>query len=256
MPVKVQPEPAIPSSQDLADRVLALRGRQYLGYLDGSAGREHYFAAEVEGDAQPPPGMAFMSLRALFGRLTERFLGVAGRAIQIVEWDRTHQYCGRCGVAVEQVPHERAKRCPQCHLTTYPRLSPAIIVRVLRRSTSGQAEILLAHNRRQPPGFYSVLAGFVEPGETLEECVRREIREEVGLEVTDLKYFVSQPWPFPHSLMIAFTAEHRSGEITLEDHELEDANWYRPDDLPQLPPPASIARQLIDDFVRGSGRIT
>jgi NAD+ diphosphatase len=143
---------------------------------------------------------------------------------------------------------ERAKQCSVCSHTTYPRLAPAIIVSVERQTDSG-SELLLAHNRRHTEGMYSVLAGFVEPGESLEECVRREVCEEVGLEVQNIDYFGSQPWPFPNSLMIAFTAEYAGGEIVLEDEELAEAGWYRPDNLPRVPPPISIARQLIDAFV-------
>ena len=139
---------------------------------------------------------------------------------------------------------ERAKLCPACGLTTYPRISPAIIVAVTKGDT-----LLLARGHRHPPGFYSVLAGFVEPGETLEETVRREVREEVSLEVDDIRYFGSQPWPFPDSLMVAFTASYASGEITLEELEIADAGWYTAANLPLVPPPISIARSLIDAFV-------
>jgi NAD+ diphosphatase len=153
---------------------------------------------------------------------------------------------------VQTLPYERAKKCPQCGLTSYPRLAPAIIVRIERDGPDSR-EILLAHNKRHPAGFYSVLAGFVEPGETLEECVRREIREEVGIEVKKINYFGSQPWPFPHSLMVAFTAEYANGDIILEEEELDDAAWFSPGDLPPVPPPISIARQLIDSFAQAHG---
>jgi NAD+ diphosphatase len=168
--------------------------------------------------------------------------------VQIVEWDRTHRFCGRCGIPVQEMPFERAKKCPQCDLTSYPRLAPAIIVSIERANPSGK-ELLLAHNHRHPAGFYSVLAGFVEPGESLEECVKREIREEVGIEVKNIRYFGSQPWPFPNSLMIAFTSEYASGDIVLEEDELDDAAWFVAGALPPVPPPISIARQLIEHFV-------
>ena len=127
----------------------------------------------------------------------------------------------------------------------FPRLSPAIIVRIERDD-----QILLARNHRFPPGLYSVLAGFVEPGETLEECVVREVREEVSIEVEDIRYFASQPWPFPNSLMLGFTAQYKSGEIKVEESELAEANWYAPDQLPGLPLSLSIARRLIDDYLK------
>lgn len=220
---------------------------QYLGYLTGPDGRIDCYAAEAGADQTPVEGMGFYSLRQLFTRLSDEAMALAGRAVQIVEWDRTHQFCGRCATPVEQQGHERAKRCPACGLTSYPRLSPAIIVSVERPFPDGP-RLLLAHNKRHPAGFYSVLAGFVEPGESLEDCVRREIREEVGIEVNNIRYFGSQPWPFPHSLMIAFTAEYADGTLDLEEEELDDAGWFKPGDLPLVPPPISIARQLIDAF--------
>jgi NAD+ diphosphatase len=130
-------------------------------------------------------------------------------------------------------------------LTNYPRLAPAVIVAVERDD-----QLLLANNARFPRGFYSVLAGFVEAGESLEQTVAREIKEEVGITVSDIRYFGSQPWPFPHSLMIAFQAKYADGEFVLEEAEIADAGWFSADNLPQLPPPLSIARRLIDDFVR------
>jgi NAD+ diphosphatase len=153
-------------------------------------------------------------------------------------------HCGRCGSPTEHAPGERARRCPQCGHAAFPRLSPAVIVRVTRGD-----EILLARAVRFPGGVYSVLAGFVEPGESLEECVARELEEEVGIEVTDIAYFASQPWPFPHSLMIGFTATWVSGDLRIEEAELVDARWFTRDNLPDLPGRLSIARTLIDDWL-------
>jgi NAD+ diphosphatase len=141
-----------------------------------------------------------------------------------------------------------AMRCTRCGMMHYPRVSPAVIVRVRREN-----EILLARSPGFPKGMRSVLAGFVEPGESIEETIHREVREEVGLEVENLGYFGSQPWPFPNSLMIGFTADYAGGEIRPEPGEIEDAGWYRADELPQLPPKVSIARRMIDDFVARSG---
>ena len=156
--------------------------------------------------------------------------------------------CGHCGAATVIKDGERARECPRCGELSYPRISPAVIVRVTRGE-----EILLARARRFPPGFYSVLAGFVEPGETLEECVRREVREETGVELRDLSYFASQPWPFPHSLMVAFTAAHASGDIRVDASELVDAGWYGRDSLPRLPDPLTVARRLIDAWRSTAG---
>jgi NAD+ diphosphatase len=134
--------------------------------------------------------------------------------------------------------------CPSCKQVYYPRLSPSIIVLVTRGD-----ELLLARNARARGNFYSTLAGFVEPGESIEQAVHREVLEEVGVTVKNLEYFGSQPWPFPNSLMIAFTCSYVGGEIRLEEEELEDAGWYTADDLPRVPPKLSIARQMIDYFV-------
>jgi NAD+ diphosphatase len=212
----------------------------YLGELDGVPCR----SAELPEDHDAPPGMAFRTLRDLYGRIDEHLWTLAGRAAQLVEWDRTHVHCGRCGSPTEHAPGERARRCPQCGHAAFPRLSPAVIVRVTRGD-----EILLARAQRFPGGMYSVLAGFVEPGESLEECVARELEEEVGIEVADITYFASQPWPFPHSLMIGFTATWVSGDLRIEEAELVDARWFTRDNLPDLPGRLSIARTLIDDWL-------
>ena len=212
----------------------------YLGRL----GREHCYSVELAEGMAPPSGMAFEGLRQVYGRLDEDLFWLAARAIQIVDWDRTHQFCGRCSAPMKPRAAERAKECSQCGLLHFPRLAPAIIVLIERGR-----ELLLARSRHFPPGLYSILAGFVEPGETLEEAVIREVREEVGLGITDIRYFGSQPWPFPHSLMIGFTASYQSGEITLDDPEVEDARWCSPDNLPTLPGKISIARKLIDSFL-------
>ena len=161
----------------------------------------------------------------------------------MVAWNQHHRFCGKCGHLTEYKTDERARACPQCGLINYPRLSPAIIVAVLRDN-----RILLAHSQRFPAKFYSVLAGFVEPGESLEECVKREILEEVGISVKNIRYFGSQPWPFPDSLMIGFTAEYAGGEIKVDPVEILDAGWFSADNLPPIPPKLSIARHLIDWF--------
>lgn len=219
---------------------------QYLGQL----GDRSCFSAELAKDTIPPEGFALLGLRDLYGNLNEEEFAIAGRAVQIVEWDRTHQFCGHCATPMTQLPNERAKRCPKCGLVNYPRLSPAMIVLVSR-----DEEILLARAHRFPTGMYSVLAGFVEPGESLEETVVREVREEVGVEVKNIRYFGSQPWPFPNSLMIGFMAEYAGGSIALEEKEIADAKWFHKNSLPPIPPRISIARKLIDAFVEGKGAI-
>ncbi|MCP4356692.1 MAG: NAD(+) diphosphatase [Chloroflexi bacterium] len=240
-------ESRIPSQADIKNVDLPLTRPHYLGYLDEESDR-HCYAAELPEGVETPDGMIFQGLRGLYGRLPDNMLWLGGRALHIIHWDRTHQYCGRCGTKTEPHEQERARQCPECGQTTYPRISPAVIMRVTRQGKYGP-EILLARGPRHYHGFYSVLAGFVEPGETLETCVRREIREEVGIEVSNVRYFGSQPWPFPDSLMIAFTAEYTNGKIIPEEGEIEDARWFTPDNLPKLPTPMSISRQLIDDYL-------
>ena len=217
---------------------------QYLGYLSTQNGQLHCFCGEIDDETATPAGYSFEGLRSLYSQLDERLFWLAGKAVQIVDWDRTNLYCGRCGHRTIPSAHDRSKVCPTCGLTSYPRLAPAIIVRVQRKTANGP-EILLAKAKRFPTAMYSVLAGFVEPGETLEECVEREIQEEVGIIVHNIRYFGSQPWPFPHSLMIAFTADYGSGDIMVDPSEIADAAWFPVDNLPTFPPPPSIANRLI-----------
>jgi NAD+ diphosphatase len=196
-------------------------------------------------ESAPPAGFSFQGLRGLWGRLDEESWRLAGRAVQLVEWDRNHRYCGRCATPTERQTEELSRTCPQCGLPHFPRISPAVIVRIERGD-----EILLARSPHFAPGVYSTIAGFVEPGESLEETVLREVKEEVGVTVTRLRYFGSQPWPFPNSLMVGFVADYESGELALQPGEIEDAGWFRVETLPVLPSPLSIARALIDDFIR------
>lgn len=230
----------IPCVFDLSEIGLTPIRQHYLGTLEGRP----CFTADLTGNIEPPAGMQFQGLRRLWEKLYEELFLVAGRAVQIINWDRTHQFCGRCGSPTVDKPGERAKICPQCHLTNFPRLSPAIIVAITRGN-----KILLARNQRSPSGFFSVLAGFVEPGETLEECVQREVLEETGILVDNIHYFGSQPWPFPHSLMIGFTATYAGGEIAPDLTEIAEAYWFAADDLPLIPSKISISRQLIDWFI-------
>jgi len=212
----------------------------------GTLGGRRCVAAEIGTDNEAPDGYVFRDLRGLWGG-DEDFFRVAGRAKQIVAWNRTHQYCGRCGSRTEPGQEEFVKKCPNCGMTYYPRLSPAAIMLVHRGD-----ELLLARSPHFPPGMYSALAGFVEPGESIEETVRREVGEEVGVEVGEVRYFGSQPWPFPNSLMIGFLAEWSSGELRIGDpNEIEDAGWFSADAMPYMPPKVSIARAMIDAFLSG-----
>jgi NAD+ diphosphatase len=213
----------------------------YLGRLAGL----DCWAAEAPAEAAPPPaGLAWEGLRALFSVLEDAHFALAGRAVQLLDWDRNHRYCGRCGTPTEAKAEERARLCPACGLAAYPRIAPAVMALVRR-----EREILLARGPHFPPGMYSALAGFVEPGETLEQCLAREVEEEVGVKVSRIRYFASQPWPFPNSLMIAFVCDWVSGEIRPQAGEIEAANWFKVLHLPKLPSRISIARRLIDAVV-------
>lgn len=214
----------------------------HLGALDG----QDCLALPLRPPGEPdePAGFERVSLRKLWGRFDEALFAVAGRATQVIDWAAAHQFCGRCATPTVRDPGERCLACPGCGLRSYPRISPAIIVLVRRGR-----QALLARSARFPLAFYSTLAGFVEIGESLEDTLHREVREEVGVEVTNLRYFGSQPWPFPHSLMLGFHADHAGGEIAIDHHEIDDARWFSADDLPAIPPRISIARRLIDAWV-------
>ena len=229
----------LPTTADLPLWGLDQGEAHYLGRID----ERDCFAIEA-GAVEPAAPWAIEGLRALHDRLDEVVFGVAGRAVQLVHFASVHRFCGRCGTATARAVSERCMRCPRCELTVYPRVSPAIIVLVRRG-----AEALLARSSRFATGFYSTLAGFVEPGESLEETLRREVREEVGIEIANIRYFGSQPWPFPHSLMVGFVADHAGGDIVVDGKEIEDARWFRADALPPVPPRLSIARRLIDAWV-------
>jgi NAD+ diphosphatase len=214
--------------------------RLYLGVLNGT----QCWAAELPPEAEPPGGMSWQDLRTLFSVLDDAHFALAGRAVQLLDWDRTHQFCGRCGTRTEAKREERARVCPACKLSAYPRVAPAVMALILKKT-----EILLARSPHFPPGMFSALAGFVEPGESLEQCLAREVAEEVGVQISNTRYFASQPWPFPHSLMIAFVCDWKSGEIAPQAGEIEAANWFEVLQLPKLPSKISIARRLIDAVV-------
>ncbi len=216
---------------------------QYIGKYDST----DIYVAEVQEPPALPETMSFMKLRTLFGKIDRENFSLAGRAIQIVQWNRDHKYCGRCGTRMLIRQTELAKNCPACGFVSFPRLSPAVIMSIVRGK-----EILLARSPRFPKGMYSTLAGFVEPGETLEETVIREIREEVNVEISDITYIGSQPWPFPHSLMIGFTTRYTAGEIQIDNNEIEDAQWFSIDNLPVLPTRMSIAYHLIELFIKST----
>lgn len=220
---------------------LNLRAPLYLGTLDGTP----CLAAEADPEMDVLEGWAAVSLRALFGQVSEAEYGLAGYASQMVYWQRTSGFCPVCGHRTEPREGDWGRHCPECGHVAYPHVTPATLILV-----HDGPQMLLGHK----PGWgtrYSILAGFVEPGEALEECVRREVREEVGLEVGELAYVGSQPWPYPHQLMVGFTAQYASGTIQVDGEEIDHADWFTVDRLPDLPPSVSLSRQMIDAWVAG-----
>ena len=212
---------------------------------DASQTEAPIYVVDVGSEHIESPGWERVSLRQLL--FTQQNLGfsVLGRAWQYVHFLRTHKFCGQCGAEMERVNWEMAMQCHRCKHRTYPRVSPCVIVAI-----HNGKELLLAKGvRHREANMYSTLAGFVESGESLEEAVHREIFEEVGVRVKNLRYFNSQPWPFPHSLMVGFIAEYDSGEIVCQDNEIDDAQWFNVDALPNIPPLVSIAGQLIAETV-------
>lgn len=228
--------------EDIGALGLEIRSQHYLGRFEG----QHAFVAEVGDECPAPPGFRFRELFGLYGRLPDSLQNLAGRAVQILEWDRTHRYCGACGRETVVASAERARVCPDCGLHFFPRVAPSMIVAVER-----DHELLLARSPRFPPGIFSILAGFVEPGESVEDTIHREVYEEAGVQVTDLRYFGSQPWPHPHSLMLGYQARYAGGEIRVDGAEIEAADWYAADAMPRVfPGRFSIAQWLIHDFLK------
>jgi NAD+ diphosphatase len=209
------------------------------------------FAAELGGEAPPtlPSGEAFEDLRVAGGLLPVDEAALLAYARAMILWRRRHRYCGRCGAPAASEHGGHVMKCtrPDCGSQQVPRLDPAVIVLV----TDGE-RALLGRKAEWPPGRYSTIAGFVEPGESLEDAVAREVREETGVDVLDAEYHSSQPWPFPSSLMVAFIARAGDGAVARADEELEDVGWFSRADIaagrPVLPPPQSVAFRLIEDW--------
>ncbi|MGI6685848.1 MAG: NAD(+) diphosphatase [Bacillota bacterium] len=233
----------VPTSHDLELQQLKLSGKQFIGIINGNIS----YTAELTGDTIPeslPRNFSLIGLRQLFSSIDDDLFWAAGRAFQLMNWNRNHLYCSRCGNPTQDKPDEIAKICPSCGFFSYPSMSPAVIVAIVKDN-----QILLARNKQSPFKFYSVIAGFVEVGESLEDCVKREVMEEVGIKVKNISYFKSQPWPFPNSLMIGFTAEYESGEIQVDGKEISHAAWFTKDELPEIPGSISIAWHLIQWFI-------
>lgn len=225
-----------PRLPDPAHLGLALSRPLFIGTLDG----EPCFAAETGADVPPPAGLAWEALKPLFLHYEEGRIAAASRASQLVDWERDHRFCGRCAAPTAPLAHEHARHCSACGLTVYPRIAP-VIMALVRRGR----QLLLARGPHFPAGMFSALAGFVEAGEAAEETLRREVREEVGIEIANPRYFGSQSWPFPHSLMLAYVCDYAGGEITPQAGEIEAAGWYDAAALPDIPAPISIAGRII-----------
>ncbi len=214
--------------------------QHYLGTLDGEP-----CIAYMLPEGQPlPQGAEFVGMRSFILQADNALAGLAGLAFQVMEWDRTHRFCGCCGKPLLAHAFDRARECPACRLTFYPRISPVVMALVTR-----DRQLLLTRKPGYAAGRYTLVAGFVEPGETLEHALAREVFEETGVAAGKPLYFGSQPWPFPNSLVMAFALEHEGGEPRADGVELEDARWFDIDSLPELPEPVHISRQLIDDTI-------
>jgi NAD+ diphosphatase len=205
---------------------------------------EGLLAQRVGPDHPIPDGVEALGLRDAYPRLDQEAWLRAGRAYQWLEWAGGHRFCGGCARSLE--PGERhSRRCPACGRVVFPSHSTAVIVLIHRGEGQGR-EWALARSPHFQPGVYSSVAGFTEPGESLEQAVHREVAEELGIRVHRLRYFGSQPWPFPNGLMVGFCAEYLDGDLKPDLSELEDARWFNRDNLPGLPRPMSIARWMID----------
>jgi NAD+ diphosphatase len=231
------PESSTLQPQPLQGFEALTHSRHYLGRLDDL----DCWALQLR---EAPAGWQGTALRAAMLQFPDALMGLASRAAQVLEWDRAHRFCGVCGTPTEPAANERSRKCPACGHSAYPRLSPAMMVLIYRGR-----ELLLARSPHYAPGMFSALAGFVEAGESLEDCVHREVLEEVGVTVRHLRYYGSQSWPFPHSLMLAFSAEWQAGEVVPQEDEIEAAGWFDIDALPGIPPRFSIAGHLIRDTV-------
>ncbi|MFT3868701.1 MAG: NAD(+) diphosphatase [Nibricoccus sp.] len=216
--------------------------RQPLGQLDG---KTCWSCSIADANKLPLAGWEWFETRSLLSVFAPGQLQAVSCARELHWWQARNRFCGCCGAPTVDVATERAKKCPQCAAVFFPNASPAVIVAVTRGD-----EILLAHNRNFRPGMFSLLAGFVDPGETLEQAASREVREEVGVEIGELRYISSQPWPFPNSLMLGFRAQYLGGELTVDGKEIEEARWFTRDQLPEIPRPGTVARSIIDAWLK------
>lgn len=240
--IKKENNLCVPNPKDLEPLKMIFNNKLYIGIINGRS----CYSINLTENISPnnlPDYLSLINLSQLYSSVEDDLFWTAGRAFNLINWHRTHLFCGKCGTLNQEKSDELAKVCPNCGLIDYPAMAPAIIVAIVK-----DHKILLARNKQKAYQHYSVLSGFVESGESLHDCVRREIMEEVGIKVKNISYFGSQPWPFPNSLMIAFTAEYESGEIEVDGKEISEAGWFSKDELPILPGSISIAWNLIQWF--------
>jgi len=230
----------VPVFHEITNLNIQYENEFFLGEIEGKA----CFTIEASSEIKFPENFELIPLRDMGELVDEELFLIAGRANQILNWDNTHRFCGKCGSKTENKKSEMAKVCPTCNHVMYPVICPAIIVAV----TNGD-KILLAHNKGFNNNMYSLIAGFVEAGEDLKSTVKREVFEEVGIKVKNIKYYKSSSWSFPNSLMIGFFAEYESGEIKVDGDEIVHADWFTKDNFPNIPKKFTIARKIIDEFI-------
>ena len=209
---------------------------------------DQVIARDLHIEEATPEGLQWVPIRQLISQWSQVEFEQASRAIQLLEWRRNHKFCSHCGTETEVHATEYAMVCPACRYHQYPRVQPCVITVITR----GENEILLAKNAKNTSNMYGLIAGFVEVGETLEAAVQRETLEEVGIRVKNIQYLSSQPWPFPSNLMIAFKAEYDSGELVLQEEEISDAQFFKFDQLPQIPFAGSIAHAMIQHVIHNT----
>lgn len=231
----------IPTFKDVKEFIGNLEVKYHLGEFN----KIHCFCGEINSAVKLTGKLRFISLRQGAAIINEDILPICGKASQIIHFHKTNKFCGVCGSENEFVEYEFAMKCKRCGYVSYPQVCPAIIVGI----TKGD-KILLANNKSFPEGLHSNVAGFLDVNETLEECVKREVLEEVNIKIKNIKYFDSQPWPYPNSIMIGFIAEYDSGEIKVDGEEILHADWYSKDKLPILPDKTTIARKIIDKILK------
>jgi NAD+ diphosphatase len=235
-------------TQQISHMIEQIMASESAVHFLGQVGDTPVYSFDIQGFEELLQESQPQSLRSFLGSVPDNLFNLLGRAVQINQWYQTHRYCGACGSRTTAVEGERATECQGCNLKFYPRLSPCVMALVRRGPYC-----LLARNRHWTRPFYSVLAGFVEPGESVEQSLAREVLEEVGLVVAHPQYFCSQPWPFPGQLMLGFFADYERGDIVPDDIEIAEANWYHYSDLPEIPGEFTLSGQLIRAFVKDAG---